>query len=318
VKFFLVALLLSLSLPRLAFASEASIRILSHSFARGDKLILSDIADFSGFSDVELQSLKKVALGNAPAFGEKRKYTNQALAEILRANLKKIQDKGSRSIKLIIPDEVMVEGSGFILDKKALSQSLVENLKRVCDTCDYKIEDLRLPEIPMLSPRSTWEVRTDYHKLRGPFNISIEVINSAGEKTLYWVAGRVSVWKKVPVSTHVLAINDRLDESDIKWIKRDITFIYDTTPEENELAGAQIKMALAPDQILVRGDLVRKKALNRGESVTLTAAGSAWNVTIRGIAQENGYLGDTVRVLNPDTKKIVSGLVVAQGTVEVK
>src|SRR4029078_4835483 len=116
-----------------------------------------------------------------------------------------------------------------------LSQSLVENLKRVCESCDYKIEDLRLPEIPALSPKATWEIRTDYHKLKGPFNISIEVTSPTAEKALYWVAGRVSIFKKVPVSTHVLAINDHVEESDVKWVKRDITFVYDTTPEVGEL-----------------------------------------------------------------------------------
>jgi flagella basal body P-ring formation protein FlgA len=301
-----------------AHASEVVITVRPHNRVVGERLTLGDIAEFTGLTSGETASLKRIALGNAPAYGEKRNYSNQALTEILRVHLKPLQNTSNRRVKLHIPDEVSVEGNGQTLTLATVIKGLQENLQRICDVCEYKIEDARLPAIPAFSPQATWSIRADYHKLKGPFNIAIEVISPLGDKSVYWLTGRLTVLKKVPVTTRLLNIQEHLEVSDIKWEKRDITFLPDSAAEEPELGGAQVRVAVGPQQILLKSHLLRKKALNRGETVTLTAGNSAWSMTIKGVAQDGGYLGDTVRVLNPDTKKIVTGTIVAQGTVEVK
>lgn len=301
-----------------AQAAEVSIQVKPKNTVKGERLTLGDIAEFQGFNAAETASLKSIALGNAPAYGEKRNYSNQALTEILRAHLKQLQASTGRRIKLSIPDEVSVEGNGQSLSPESLRKGLAENLQRICEACEYKIEDLRIPPIPAFSPQSVWSVRADYHKLRGPFNVPIEIVSPLGEKSVYWMTGRLSVWKKVPVASRLLAQQDRIEASDVKWEKRDVTFLPDTTPDEAELPGAQMRVAVGPQQILQRSHLVRKKALNRGETVTISTGAAGWQITLKGVAQDGGYLGDTVRVLNPDTKKIVTGTIVAQGQVEVQ
>jgi flagella basal body P-ring formation protein FlgA len=315
VKFFLILILL---ISHAAFSSEVSIRVNPHSVVKGKSLTLGDIAAFTGFTNSEVQNLRKIALGNAPAFGEKRNYSNHALTEILRVHLKRIQDRAPKRITLQIPEEVSIEGNGKTISKETLTQQLKENLRAICEECDFRVEDLRIPEIPPFAPDNTWSIRADFHKLKGPFNFPVEIVNPVGEKSIHWITGRISVWKKVPVSTRVLGVQDRLEVSDFKWALRDITFLHDSTPDENEMIGSQVKMSVGPDQIIVKGHLVRKKALSRGDSVTITTGQSGWNITLRGVAQENGFVGDTVKVLNPDTKKIISGTVVSDGTVEVR
>ncbi|MEQ1875051.1 MAG: flagellar basal body P-ring formation chaperone FlgA [Bdellovibrionia bacterium] len=302
-----------------AWAAEVSISVRPQTLIRGETLTLGDIAVFEGFSLPEASTLKKIALGNAPAFGEKRNYSNQALTEILRAHLKSSEAAGERHIKLQIPSEVSVEGGGLAVSSQAVRANLQEGLKKLCDSCEYKIEDLRLPELPAFPPKSEWSVRADYQKLRGPFNIPLEIINPAGEKSVFWVTGRLSVWKRVPVAARLLSQQDRIEPSDIKWLKREITFLPDTTPSEQEITQAgQLKTAVGPEQVILQSHLLRKRALNRGEIVTLTTGTTVWNLTLKGVAQEPGYVGDTVRVLNTETKKVVMGRVVAQGVVEVK
>src|SRR5687767_6205266 len=111
-----------------AQGSEVAIRVSPHSLVRGKNLTLGDIAAFTGFTNSEVQSLKKIALGNAPAFGEKRNYSNGALTEILRVHLKRIQEKGTKRITLQIPDEISVEGKGLVLSKDVIARYIQENL----------------------------------------------------------------------------------------------------------------------------------------------------------------------------------------------
>jgi len=64
--------------------------------------------------------------------------------------------------------------------------------------------------------------------------------------------------------------------------------------------------------------LQREFAVKSGEIVKVTAGSSDWEVTIDGIAQASGYIGDTVNVKIPRTQKLVSGLLTAKGVVEVR
>lgn len=316
-KFGLITLLLIIFAAG-ASASEVSIRIQKTTKVRGPKLTLGDIAVLDGFTVKQSAALKSIALGNAPAYGEKRNFSNQALTEILRVHLKEIRASGTHRIKLQIPGEISVEGQALPVNAESVREALQDNLKKICEACEYKIEDLRTPEIPAFPPQANWSIRAEYHKLRGTFNIPIEVVSPIGEKSVYWVTGRVSVWKKVPVTTRMLAIQDRLEAADIKWVKRDITYLPDTTPSEPELVGAQLRSSVGPEQILLQSHLVRKHALNRGEVVTVSTGSTGWHMSLKGVAQEHGYIGDTVRVMNTETKKILVGRVTGQGMVEVK
>jgi flagella basal body P-ring formation protein FlgA len=44
----------------------------------------------------------------------------------------------------------------------------------------------------------------------------------------------------------------------------------------------------------------------------------AVNVGMSGVAEDAGMMGDIIRVLNPQTKKQLSGVVIAKGIVELK
>jgi len=58
--------------------------------------------------------------------------------------------------------------------------------------------------------------------------------------------------------------------------------------------------------------------IHRGDPVTITAINSAIRVSIKGIAIENGKLGDRIRVKNLSSSQIIDAKIVAKQQVEIK
>jgi len=64
-------------------------------------------------------------------------------------------------------------------------------------------------------------------------------------------------------------------------------------------------------------DLMKPEIVARNETVTLIYQAPGVTLTLRGQAQEPGALGDTIGVLNVQTKHVVQGVISGPGKVTV-
>jgi flagella basal body P-ring formation protein FlgA len=64
--------------------------------------------------------------------------------------------------------------------------------------------------------------------------------------------------------------------------------------------------------------LSNKPIIKRGDEVTVVLDHDGLEVSTKGVAREQGYLGKTIRLLNPKSKKEFQGLVVNAKTVRVQ
>jgi flagella basal body P-ring formation protein FlgA len=87
--------------------------------------------------------------------------------------------------------------------------------------------------------------------------------------------------------------------------------------EPDQIIGMAAKRALRPDQQLSLADFGPPILVARGDTVTLVYEMPGIQLTARGTAQENGTKGEAVTVVNPTSKRIVHGVVVGQGKVQV-
>lgn len=74
---------------------------------------------------------------------------------------------------------------------------------------------------------------------------------------------------------------------------------------------------LRPGQPLRAADLMKPAIVQRNDSVTLVYEAPGLTLTLRGRAQDTGALGDTVNVLNEQSKRVVQGVVSAPDRVTV-
>lgn len=83
------------------------------------------------------------------------------------------------------------------------------------------------------------------------------------------------------------------------------------------LVGRVARRPLAAGATLRTDDLARPEIVARGEAVTITYEVPGMVLTLRGRATEAGALGDTVAVVNPQSKKALSATVTGPGRVSV-
>ena len=81
--------------------------------------------------------------------------------------------------------------------------------------------------------------------------------------------------------------------------------------------GMAARHSLNPGQPISAADLMKPEIVQRGDTVTLVYQAPGLVLTLRGKAQDPGALGDTIGVLNDQTKRVVQGIVSGPGRVMV-
>ena len=77
------------------------------------------------------------------------------------------------------------------------------------------------------------------------------------------------------------------------------------------------RRALRSGQTLRAADLMKPQIVSRDDAVTIVFKTKAITLTLRGKAMGNGAEGDTISVLNPQSKRTVQGTITAPGVVTV-
>jgi flagella basal body P-ring formation protein FlgA len=107
-----------------------------------------------------------------------------------------------------------------------------------------------------------------------------------------------------------------LRESDLTILRRPKTeggAIADVA----DVVGRAARRQLRPGQPLHAADLMKPEVVQRNDTVTIVYQAPGVVLTLRGQAQDAGAIGDSIGVLNVETKRVVQGVVSAPGRVTV-
>jgi flagella basal body P-ring formation protein FlgA len=85
-----------------------------------------------------------------------------------------------------------------------------------------------------------------------------------------------------------------------------------------DAVGLAARHALRPDQPLHIADLMKPELVQRNDTVTIIYEAPGLMLTLRGQAQDTGGLGDSIGVLNVETKRKVQGVVSGPGRVTIR
>lgn len=92
---------------------------------------------------------------------------------------------------------------------------------------------------------------------------------------------------------------------------------FESLPSLDEVVGATTRKPLADGDVVTRAALVARPLVASGDEVVAIARVGALEVRGRAIAAQAGGLGDTVIVVNPDSRRRLHARVVGEAVVEV-
>ena len=156
-----------------------------------------------------------------------------------------------------------------------------------------------------------------YDPRGGRFDVTFDLPSSASlhRQPARYTGTAVETIPAVTVS-HPVEHGEVLKETDLTVVRRPKSEAGALT-DMAAVIGLAARHQLRPEQTLHSADLMKPEIVARNDMVTIVYQAPGITLTLRGQAQESGALGDTIGVLNVESKRIVQGVISAPGRITV-
>jgi flagella basal body P-ring formation protein FlgA len=115
-----------------------------------------------------------------------------------------------------------------------------------------------------------------------------------------------------------LTVNRTFDPADLEIRRVDFLRDRDALPATVGDAGFMFARTVQPNRLLTWRDVTRRPLVRKGDVVEVAAIDGLLQVTMKGLAMENGAQGDTVTIRNPDSKKDFAAQVISENHVQIR
>jgi flagella basal body P-ring formation protein FlgA len=157
-----------------------------------------------------------------------------------------------------------------------------------------------------------------YDQIAKSFRAELNVATSSGPLVVP-VTGRVTIKRNVPVLAHRLGMGDTVGASDLDWIELPEDRVNASViTEANQLVGREVRRDIAEGEMFHAHDVIAPRLVVRGSLVTLRIETPFMTITSQGKVQQDGAEGETVRVINTQSERMVEGTVTGAGVVEIR
>ncbi len=182
-------------------------------------------------------------------------------------------------------------------------------------TFDRDVQDLRLDAS---NNGALQPVAVRYEPRSGRFDVSFEIASDTSNfRTKLRFTGIAVEMLEAAVLTRNVERGDLLKASDVVTERRPKAEVGNDAAPRSRAVGMQMHRGLRAGQPLRSADLGKPDLVQRDDNVTLIYEASGIYITARGKAVDSGTEGDTVTVLNLQSKRTISGVVVGKAQVAI-
>jgi flagella basal body P-ring formation protein FlgA len=235
--------------------------------------------------------------------------------------------RGKQVIGVMTGDikEVSVTRLARTLASKDLENAVASALERrfglgeaanISVTFDRGISDMRLDasNTGVLLP-----VATRYDARSGRFDIAFEVNNDNNPApTKLHFAGTAIETVEVAVLTRDIERTEMLKSSDVAQERRPKAEVTGEPAKRDRAVGMQLRRPMRAGTPLRVADIAKPEFVQRDQNVTIIYQVPGLYLTTRGKAIEGGAEGDTVNVLNLQSKRTLTGIVTGRGQITIQ
>jgi flagella basal body P-ring formation protein FlgA len=259
----------------------------------------------------------QIAIFRSPDLGTTGSLPTSQLIETLRNHQVIGVDTGNIR-------EVSVTRSSRTLASKDIEMQVARALERrngLGDAASLSItfdRDLRELQLDASNSGDMRASVTRFDSRNGRFDVTFDIANDANATpTKLRFTGVAVETVEAAVLTRSLERNDVIKASDVVTERRPKAEVGNDAALRERSVGMQARKALRAGQPLRSADLGKPDRVTRDQSITLIYEAPGLYLTGRGKALESGTEGDTVNVLNLQSKRTVQGIVIGPGQVSV-
>ncbi|MBR0957414.1 flagellar basal body P-ring formation chaperone FlgA [Bradyrhizobium japonicum] len=307
-----ISTLLALALP-----AAAADEFIASPTLRGSVTVTSDVVRIGDLID-NAGSAALIPVYRSPDLGTTGTLTIAQVLSVLRA--KQVIGVMTGDIK-----EVQVTRLARTLASKDLEAAVASTLERrfglgdaanITVTFDRGISDMRLDasNTGALQP-----VATRYDARSGRFDVTFEINNDNNPApTKLRFTGTAIETVEVAVLTRDIDRAELLKSSDVSLERRPKAEVAGEPASRDRTLGMQLRRAMRAGTPIRIADIVKPDFVLRDQAVTIIYQVPGLYLTTRGKAIENGAEGDSVSVLNLQSKRTLTGIVTGRGQVTVQ
>jgi flagella basal body P-ring formation protein FlgA len=288
-------------------AVYAPARLKSQATVSSDIVRIGDLVENAG-------AAASVPIFRAPDLG-------QTGAVPVRAVLDAVRPYGLIAVDVRGLNEIAVSHASRTVSVATIEQRIVAAL-----TARYAIgkpESLKVSfdqivrpiELSLTSAAEPTVTRVSYDKAGGRFDVTFEIA-SPGARWRY--TGTAIETVEAAIAMRPIARGDIVKQSDISIEHRPKNeFASEPPASVSEIVGLAARSNLRTGQGLRNSDLMKPEVVKKNDMVLLRYEVPGIVLTMRGQALESGTEGDTVNVLNIQSKRTIQGVVTDPGRVTI-
>jgi len=272
----------------------------------GDVVRIGDLIDNAGV-------VSNVAIFRAPDLGTTGSVSAAQVAEIVRAHAIVGFDTAglaevtvTRASRLVAATDIenLITGALTAQYPLGATQDLVLAFDQTLRGIQTDPTATGLPHVVALS----------FNARNGRFDVTVDLPGGSKRRltgTATPTANVISVSRPL-TRGEVFKAGDLVSE---RRPRADLT--ADMLTSEDQAIGLAARGGLSPGRPLRNSDLMKPEMIHRNENVTLVYEVPGITLTLRGKASDGGAEGDTIEVLNVQSKRMVQGVITGHGRVVV-
>ena len=304
----LVTLLMFATLNAAAPQTAAKAPVLRAAISvSGDLVRIGDFVENAG-------DAAQIAVFRAPDLGTSGTVPTEQILEALRAH--NVFGVETRDIR-----EVTVSRLARVLTQKDIETAIglaIENRNGLGSAANLTMNFDRDIRLIYLDPSSRGEpvaVASRYEPRNSRFDVTFEIASDQAVPTRLRFTGTAIETVEAAVVTRNIERGDILKASDITIERRPKAEAGNDPAQRARAVGMQTRKSIRTGQILRMADLTKADLVQRDQNVSLIYEAPGIYLTMRGKAIEAGTEGDTVSVMNLQSKRVVQGIVSGPGQV---
>lgn len=272
---------------------------------------LSDLGKVIGGSEADRKILETISFGTPPAPGQVRVFDRKYLQLIVNGyRFQQIPELKMGERVIVRTEAVGIPGTQI---QAAINRLIVTKNPGIVERW---VELRNVPSTVWLA-KGKWDVQAvpaGELPLVGNAVFKVTITNGAETKTIN-IGGQIRAKALVYRSKRTLPRYTNVSGDEFEQVTMELR-----TGREfvGELPGRCRNLTVIREgEILLKHQLEETPLVIKGQPVIIAVRQENFEIRIMGTACADGWMGDAVKILNPDSKKIFTGRVIDKDTVEV-
>lgn len=288
-----------------------------HEVSAGQPVQLRDLggADFVTPSAIK-QAGQTVLL--EPMFaGEEQTFGGPEFVRLLKEKIAAQPELSSYNFTFFVPEKIKIRAVKNLISPARVSALILESLMQKCESCSFKIRDIRIPAVESRGDMYAYELDLSSLKVSGSFLLPLRAHFESQEKTLY-VTGTLQTKAKALVTTKAMMMGEKPETGSLRGEELEVNYAADSFATASDLEGRVLNKGIGLGRPLFRSDLKKEVVVSRGQMIRVLSGNDMFEVSSQMQAEESGAIGDYVKMKNLETQKMVSGQIVERGLVRIQ